>query len=346
MNKSLENLISKLVISMDDEYPNSLFHGKMGGIIYFYHLSKTELYKNKNYQLTANHLLNSMLEDGLSIDHSISVEDGLAGIGIGITHLIKNQFIAGNPNELLEDIDSIVYRKVVFSDKYPDFSSNELLYLIYYLNMRLLDQTEINMQILFQDLIIKALNDLFIQINDDFLNEPFTFSIYHYQLPVFLWVLSKLIKSDFYNYKIVRIVDELRTQILSRFPLLHSNRLFLLWGILHLTPYLRDRSWLNYVKILHHEINLNEILKEEMCNRKIFISNGISMIYLLLNSLNNKFPEYRIAFDPQKIYDKIISSEAWKMLIKREDYYQIHQGLINGFPGVHLVLLHIKQNYL
>ena len=50
-----------------------------------------------------------MLKD-LSPNHSIAVEDGLAGIGLGVTYLIKNGFVEGDINELLEEIDNEIYR--------------------------------------------------------------------------------------------------------------------------------------------------------------------------------------------------------------------------------------------
>ena len=46
------------------------------------------------------------------------------------------------------------------------------------------------------------------------------------------------------------------------------------------------------------------------------------------------------------IYDRIISSDAWDALMENEYYYNIHRGLLNGFPGTVLALLNIKQRYL
>ena len=41
------------------------------------------------------------------------------------------------------------------------------------------------------------------------------------------------------------------------------------------------------------------------------------------------------------IYDRIISSDAWDALMENEYYYNIHRGLLNGFPGTVLALLNI-----
>jgi len=262
----------------------------------------------------------------------------LAGVGIGIMYLIKNRFVEGHLNELLESIDNPIYRRIAFQKDSSNFSSTTLLHLTGYLYIRLKDQTDRNLQVLYQELIIKVLNMLYDRIDDGFLNEPYSFSISHYQLPLYLWIMSKLIEAGFYNDRIYRMLDTLQWQILSHFPILHANRLFLLWGMLHLKPYLKHESWDNYIGLLYREISVDEILDREMIDRKIFIDNGLSGIYILLHLINRTFPDYAIPFDPQTFYDKIQNSDAWNALMKRDYFYTIHQGLLNGFPGVQLVI--------
>jgi hypothetical protein len=333
-------LTDKFLLSDFDKFPVDLFHGKMGLTIYLYHLSKIE--SNPEYQTIADQLLDQILLNDLSPNHSIDVENGLAGIGLGVTYLIKKGFVEGDINELLEVIDNEIYRKIVFAEKSSNFSPTLLLHLIGYLYIRLKDQTDQNMQSLYQDWIIKTLNMLYNQIDDEFLNESYSFSIYHYQLPVLLWIVSKLLEEGFYNERIYKMLDTLQLSILARFPVLHSNRLFLLWGLLNLKPYLKHESWNNYIQMLYREISVDEIIEKEMTNRKIFISNGLSAIYLLLHAINHDFPDYQIPFDSQTIYDKLQNSDAWNALLERDYFYDIHHGLLNGFPGVQLVLNQLR----
>jgi len=344
MENIQKKLTDKLLSSDFDRYPVSLFHGKMGLSIYFYQLSRIE--SNPEYQTKAEQLLDRILQHDLSPNHPVDVEDGLAGIGLGVTWLVKNRFVDADLNELLEVIDNAIYRKIVFAANPVQFPPAQLLHLTGYLYIRLKEQTDANVRSLYQDLIIKTLNMLYNRIDDEFLNESYTFSIFHYQLPVLLWILSKLMEAGFYNDRICKILDTLQLSILSRFPILHSNRLFLLWGMLHLIPFLAHKAaWNSYIRLLHREISLDEILAHEMTGRKIFISNGLSMIYLLLHSINSRFPDYRIPFDPQAIYTKIQQSDAWNALLERDYFYKIHHGLVNGFPGVQLVIEHILVNY-
>ena len=114
--------------------------------------------------------------------------------------------------------------------------------------------------------------------------------------------------------------------------------------MLHLKPYVNDAAWHNYIQMLYREISLDEILENEMTGRKIFISNGLSAVYMLLHAINRDFPDYPIPFDPQTIYTKLLNSDAWNALLERDYFYDIHHGLVNGFPGVQLVLEHIRTN--
>lgn len=79
-----------------------LFHGKMGYVLFFacygYH-SKNLLYEN-----FAGELLDEIYEE-LHFDIPINLEDGLCGIGWGIEFLVQNGYMAGNTDDILEDID-------------------------------------------------------------------------------------------------------------------------------------------------------------------------------------------------------------------------------------------------
>lgn len=117
-----------------------------------------------------------------------------------------------------------------------------------------------------------------------------------------------------------------------------------LWGILPLRNCSPD--WQRYVNELRKSINLDIIYNREIKGKDIYISNGYASLYFLLEGLKRDFPEYTIPFNPHLIYDRIISSDAWDALMENEYYYNIHRGLLNGFPGTVLALLNIKQRYL
>lgn len=86
MKAYIEELNKILLRSIDKSYPVGLAQGQMGISIYFYHLSRIE--DNENYKAIADQLLDEILGK-LSLDSPISVENGLAGIALGITHLTQ-----------------------------------------------------------------------------------------------------------------------------------------------------------------------------------------------------------------------------------------------------------------
>ena len=139
-----KQLIDKLLSSKLDRYPVSLFHGKMGLSIYLFQLSKIE--SNPEYHAIADKLLDQVLLHGLSKNHSIDVEDGLAGIGLGVTWLVKNGFIEGDLNELLGVIDDAIFRRIAFQKDASNVPATQLLHLTVYLYIRLKEQTDKNMQ--------------------------------------------------------------------------------------------------------------------------------------------------------------------------------------------------------
>lgn len=338
----LSNLNKILLSSMGESYPLGLAHGEMGLSIYFYYLYKFE--KSEEFKLVAEKLLTGVLNN-LPFDYTISVENGLAGIALGVTHLTEIGFVEGDVNELLEDIDNVVFKCLAFLQPNSSYKKEELLHLIYYLSVRLSDQKDEENSYIFSELIIKVINIFAHGLSDNFFDESFSFSVCQYHLPLFTYVCARLLKQGFYSDRIYKILEEFEPKVLSQIPILHSNRLYLLCGMLPLVSYMQNLHWKNHVNLLQKEINLQVILEEEMKNKHIFLSNGLSMIYLFLHYLKENYPDYKIAYDPQNFYDRIIASEAWDSLLKRDYFFNIHCGLLTGFPGVRLILSHIqKQN--
>lgn len=59
-----------------------------------------------------------------------------------------------------------------------------------------------------------------------------------------------------------------------------------------------------------------------------------------------KNPEYSFDYNPQLFFARINNSEAWHTLQNKEFYFRKYSRLFDGFPGAHLVLLHIKKYFL
>jgi hypothetical protein len=348
-------LNDKLIESLDDTYPIGLGDGKMGLCIYYYYLSRWE--EKDEYKQMADKLLDDVVSNlSVTLDLNIrfkpdvTVRSGLAGIAIGISHLVKEKFIAGDINEILEDVDSHIFKNLAFLTEKESINKNlavDFIHLLYYLYLRYTEQTSSDEKYLFQELMIKTI-ELFKQnLHADFFNEYFSFSLWNFHLPFFLYVIGKIYDLNIYTDRITKILEELINQIVSTIPVLHANRLYLLWGLIHSRPCLPDyrKEIDSHIHLLKEAIDIDHIVNVELKNQDIYIINGLSGVYILLYCIQMNCPEYGIDYNPQLFVDKISNSKAWEALLDRKFYFYSHNGLFDGFPGANLVLLHIKKHF-
>ncbi|MDR1644665.1 MAG: hypothetical protein LBS05_02405 [Tannerellaceae bacterium] len=111
----MDVLNSKLLSSVDDDatYPIDLTNGKLGLCIYYYYLSRWE--EKEEFKQIAEKLLDDVVSH-LSETMNVTVETGLAGVAIGISYLVKEKFIGGEINKVLEDVDNSILKKTsIFS---------------------------------------------------------------------------------------------------------------------------------------------------------------------------------------------------------------------------------------
>lgn len=134
-----------------------LFQGGMGWCIYFYCMHR--LTGNTQYKKTAEELLGAIW-NGISSITSINVEDGLSGIGLGLTYLSKHSYISANLNYVLEDVDNLIMKKIFYEEHdFQKYDTTSLIYLLYYFNYRYLEQKENSCeQEIYRELIIMLLN--------------------------------------------------------------------------------------------------------------------------------------------------------------------------------------------
>lgn len=80
-----------------------LFHGKMGIILFLYAYARFS--KEKLWEDFANDFLDGFIEQLVVSNLSLVVQDGLAGIGIGIEYLVQQHYLEGDTDEILEEMD-------------------------------------------------------------------------------------------------------------------------------------------------------------------------------------------------------------------------------------------------
>ena len=344
MDKRIEHLNQKLLASVHEHYPFGLAQGKMGLVIYFYCLHRA--LGDERAKRVAEDLLDQLMGNDLSKNASLDVEEGLCGVGLGLDFLIREGFAEGDINALLGDIDALLFKRVVFGQVENHYSTSQIVHMLYYVATRLRAQATPDEAYVYQELAIKLVNKLDTLVDAAFYREYYAFSVYHYQVPVLLRVLAEVMRLGFYRERTRKILERFSLDLFSQMPRLHLNRLYLLWGVWAVEAELQSPAWTSYAEALYRNIDLTRISREELRERHIYASDGLSFFYALVENLRATRPGYRFDYSPREVYERLTTSDAWDALLRDEFYFQIHRGLLNGFPGVVLTLLNLKSKYL
>lgn len=328
--------LNKRILSSLENYSLGLANGKMGLCLYFYHLSGLE--NLPEYQKAADDMLDHIMEN-IAKCQSISVESGLAGVAIGLDHLIKEKFIDGDINDILEEVDDKIFKALAFEgESIPKRALHEEIHLLYYLYIRYTAQTDENEKFIFGELIKATMESIYQQITPVFFDEPLACSL-NYHFPVFLYMTSRILSLHLYDDRIHKILDEYKLKMAGYIPVSHANRLMLLWGLTCIGGYYGGLT--AHIELLKRNIDVHVILVKELKNRQVFFLNGVSLICFLLIYLQKEAPENAIEFDPSILYDRIDRSDIWEDM-EKEAY--VH-GLLSGTSGVLLALSVLKKMY-
>ena len=90
-----------------------LMHGKMGLVIFFFHYARYT--GDHSFKDRAMELMNCIQEQ-IQKEHVMNYADGLAGIGTGIEYLAQNSFMEVDTNDVLEELDRVIFMATVFGN--------------------------------------------------------------------------------------------------------------------------------------------------------------------------------------------------------------------------------------
>ena len=335
---------NQFVMSLDiDKIPIGLFSGKMGICIYFYYQAR--LNKNKEYENFAELLINSIYTQ-IHTEMPIYIEDGLVGLCYGINYLIEKRFVKGNVNFILKEVDDKIYSFFCFNvlSEHTSSALIENLITIVELTMYFCIRLEnnnlnANEQYLFKNVIIKAINKIENTTLTEEFTEPSLFSVKNYFLPIYLTLLCKIYKLNFYNYKVEKILDELSDKLKSTYPLQQSGRLLISAGMRNIEKVRSMDGWKEHILLLEQNTNFSSILKDEFRNKNVFPSDGITGFYFLSKNLL-KFPNESC----ELLSKKIVLSDVWDIYLEDKTKLESRIGLVTGFCGVILTYQDILNN--
>jgi hypothetical protein len=333
LKADLESLNEKLISISNSHTSLGLLSGKMGYCIYFYKSAK--IYGNNKYAKIAGDLLDSVC-NSLGNYRIWNIENGLAGIGLGINYLVKEKFVAGDINRILKEFDILLFKQLTFPDKKnpPDLWLQTQL--LYYFGVRMTEQKKGSEgEYIFKQLIFKILNS-FSTVPDNFFEEPYSFSM-DFRLPFFLYTLGMVSKQNMFSEKVKKITDDLTPKIISFIPVLHSHRVYLIFGMSLLIKELNINSWQKHIRLLRRETDAGYMFENELRDKNIFFKDGISGLGFILTEYNKSVDDSeKIEYNPEYLRNRIKSSEAWQRLMNDEQFFRTNSGL-NGFCGLSLL---------
>lgn len=335
MNTWVDNFNIKAIdiLNKVNNVPLNLGNGKMGLCIYYYYISRKE--NSALYKRTAEKLLNDVVENIQSIK-SINITDGLAGIGMGISYLIKNKYISGSTNKILSDLDDEIFRKLTDTHFLQNIEISSLIQSLFYWTTRIKEQRKNSEnEELFKGLVIDLINLLHFKLTKDSFDEKHLYyNFLSYELPQIHFILKRINDLDFYNYRISKIVEELLHQSYTRIPALNGSKLCLIWGLNETYKYQQSDSCKKHIEILKNELDINILLTKELRNKNIFLNDGCPSVFWLLVSLREYFSVNEFQNYLNLINTKIEKSEIWEEILEDDNQdYSTKLGLLNGFSG-------------
>lgn len=324
-------------VALEDE-TLGLFHGKLGACIYFY-VSSNHDEDSLAYQ-TAKELLVQIARKMLSAKN-IDFDNGLMGFSLGLSFLMRNNYIEDSSMAWLSRMDNYVY-KVAIKTLGMEMSDNDFLYQVDILVFEVIRYKELK-DCYKKELCLRLIKELFNQIYlkrpVNFFSEAIPFTI-HDRLISFLFALLEIRRLGICISRIDRIFKEMKMFLFSVMPTLNPNRYCLYLVSSLVAKVTDDMEWMQYAERLKESVDMDELFTVDMYDMSILPINGISGM-VLLTFLYNRYSNNSISIDLEKAEERLESSSFWKRFQNDVSFMKKNYSL-DGYCGIRLLLDSIK----
>ena len=106
--KELQKIANTLVLYSYHIEENGLLKGKSGIALYLYRYA--QIYNCEYYENFAGELLDKIFKSVIFVTQDF--ENGLAGIGWMVNYLLKKNYVEGEPNDVLQDVDKRIFKNL------------------------------------------------------------------------------------------------------------------------------------------------------------------------------------------------------------------------------------------
>lgn len=290
----------------------------------------------------------SALQDVYSFVHQNPVpsyfDNGLAGIAWGIHQLIKNGSLEGDADELLEQIDNILFKVISEKSEEIEFGVKRGLlgYLLYIFN-RLAELSDIRefhiSRELFTSLATLLVNRIHLMVESGkaAFFEPKGFYLF-WDLPNYLYLLAEAERLDILPDKINRMIKDITPIVLSTLPQNPGNSLNLYWSMKRLSV----PDWEHHASILIKRLIKTPLTGFGLSNKALYVENGLAGLILLDAQIKGEISDYVSIFENisnrQAALLHLEASEYWAYLSNNLDH---EMGFLYGISGISFSLLHL-----
>lgn len=316
-----------------------LFTGKAGCSLALYVINSKV--KDPDLGNIADILLKETMEASSSC-RDLSLDKGLTGVGLAINYLISNGYIEGDSDEVLSDIDALLYKNLKDENiRYGISCTSGLVGYLVYLVERMSHGASRNT--LFYKIneasLRTVVNKLGMILPAQFVaitKDVYTSLIYNY--PILFIYLRKSLDLDVYSEKICNMVKSWSTYLISYIPYYNINKLYMAVALAYLNRKIADNLLDRYVHILIFSTDMEALYKE--IDAKIMnVNEGFFFVEILLQAAKRLFADTDFENQCNVLYQRICERfvplyREYLQTIPPSDF-NLH--LINGFLGVECV---------
>lgn len=316
-----------------------LFTGKSGSILIMYVLNRQ--FKDPELKKIADTLLKEVMEDAISL-HNLTFDKGLLGIGCAVNYLLANGYVEGNPDDLLSDIDALLYKTLKDKNVKIGIScSTGLIGILIYLVERIVVST--NRESLNYKLKMAALREVvnkleqamptqFVGITKD----VYTSIIFNY--PILFIYLKKAIDLNIYSSKILCMVQTWTLYMGSYIPYYNINKLYMLVALAYLNTLANDELLNKQISLLIFSFDFN-IMLNEIDSKIMNINEGYAFVAILLYSAENLFHGTEFEVKCHNFRKELCAkhNHLYKQYLNNIPEKNFNLNLINGFLGIELL---------
>lgn len=335
LTKELEEKIEKSLQQLC--YP-SLLKGDMGVCVYYFVMGRKR--QDATFTQKGEDALGKIMSR-MDRYKKLCIEDGIVGIALGMTFLLRHKYVEGDINEVLHDIDSYVYKGMeAVLGKAPHTEENlPILDMLIYFLMRYEDMASPIRKKFYRRIVVYLFNYIYVHRPDSFYQESLPFNLKK-ESYLFMAMLVRIYEAGMERKRISRIFKEMKSSLFSNFPMLHANRLYLMTVAYMVGDCIGDKEWLDFSFQLSSHIDFIHVLEEELADKNILPMSGVIGIWLLLEINQKMGNSVKSNLEGYHFRERIMKSTLWDR-IEIDGEFLSNCYSLDGYCGIRLFLEYI-----